>query len=153
VDVPNVGFIDSRNVNLKKYICGIDLFMLCGSPAVSKIAHDWREKKRYLIEPSAESNITQIIVSNNLSVNLIQYPKHFCWNIKRTNEIKDYLLFRPFVFVLNIFYALLRPILIYSTLYQKDTFIGGYEVLAFSKRIARYFCLPFLILIKKWLKK
>jgi hypothetical protein len=41
--------------------------------------------------------------------------------------------------VLDMLAVFFHPVLLYSPLYQKRTFIGGYEVLVFSKRVVRPF--------------
>jgi hypothetical protein len=122
--------------NFKTVIRGIDLFLLASGDVVSTIACKWYGEKRYLTEYGAERNIARIINEQNIYLQLWQYPKCYCWNIKRTNEIADKWFVKCFVVLLNILADLLEPLLIYSTHYQRRTFRGGYHVLRFSKKWA-----------------
>jgi len=135
-----------RCINSKKFIRGIDLFLLADRNSVSKIASEWYEKKRYLINSNAERNIAQIIHENNIYLNLIQFPKHYCWNIKRTNECQDKWFVIPVFRLFDWIVSQLDWFLIYSPYYQKMTFRGRYHALDSSKKLFGKLLKPFSFL-------
>ena len=127
--------IKDYNKNQNEFICGVDLFIISGIKSINKICKEWYENKRYLIEHKAENNISKIIKENNIQINMLNYQVNHCWNIKRTNELKDKFLISIIIFILNCISNIMHPLLIYSTSYQKRIYWGGVDAKLYTKTV------------------
>ena len=108
--------------NHSQFVCGSDLLLIGGSKAISSICEEWMRKELYLKQPAPEKILAQLIHSLGIRLNLIQYPKHYCWNIqRRTGKYTKYTSHFCNTLV-RILFFLIKPVLNSSTFFKKMTY-------------------------------